>query len=246
MPTENFEYSDSSNTFEGYISYQDKTAKRPIVIIFHDWSGCSEFSKDKAEFFASKGYVGLAVDLYGKGVRGSKTDPTVNQKLMTPFIENRELITNHYDALVNVIKELDYVDSNKIAVIGFCFGGLCALDIARTKSNLLAAISVHGLLFAPNIKTREKINANVLVLHGNDDPMVPVEQVIEFQKEMSEKQADWQLHTFGNTLHAFTNPDANSPKFDPEGNPPSFGVQYNQAADARTWVLCHELLKEVF
>lgn len=246
MITRTFEYTNNSDTFEGFISYKDQTEKRPVVIIFHDWSGCTEFSREKAEYFANKGYVGLAVDLYGKGIRGSKTDSTINQNLMAPFIENRELIIKHYDTVINAIKKLDYVDHNKIAVIGFCFGGLCALDIARTKSNLLAAISVHGLLFPPNLKTKDNISANVLVLHGNNDPMVPIEQVISFQKEMSEKKADWQLHTFGNTLHAFTNPDANSPEFNPEGNPPSFGVQYNQAANARTWVLCHEFLKEVF
>ncbi len=138
---------------------------------------------------------------------------------------------------LNALKLLPWVDDSKIAAIGFCFGGLCSLDLARTGANLKGVVSFHGLLGAPGNTEGNLIKAKILALHGHDDPMVPVEQVIAFEKEMTLAGADWQLHTFGNTMHAFTNPVANNP---------DFGTVYQPDADRRSWLAMQNFLAEIF
>jgi dienelactone hydrolase len=132
---------------------------------------------------------------------------------------------------------LPWTDSGKIAAIGFCFGGLCVLDLARTGIDIQGVVSFHGLLGAPGNTAGNIIKAKVLVLHGNDDPLAPVEQVLAIEKELTAAKADWQLHSYGNTLHAFTNPLANDP---------SFGTVYQPDADRRSWQAMRNFLAEVF
>jgi dienelactone hydrolase len=129
------------------------------------------------------------------------------------------------------------VDSKRVAAIGFCFGGLCVLDLARTGADLAGVASFHGLLNSPGNTQGKKIKAKVLVLHGNDDPMVPVEQVVALEKELTAAGADWQIHTYGHTVHAFTNPAANDPKF---------GTVYEPKADRRSWQSLRNFLEEIF
>jgi dienelactone hydrolase len=131
---------------------------------------------------------------------------------------------------------MPWVDDSRIAAIGFCFGGLCSLDLARAGADLKGVVSFHGLLGALDDNSHP-IKAKILALHGHDDPMVPVEQVIAFEKEMTKAGADWQLHTFGNTQHAFTNPLANNP---------DFGTVYQPEADKRSWILMENFLAEIF
>jgi len=134
-------------------------------------------------------------------------------------------------------KQLSWVDASQCAAIGFCFGGLCVLDLARTGSDLQGVVSFHGLLGAPGNTDGNVVKAKVLVLHGHDDPMVSVEQVIAFEQEMTRAGADWQLHCYGNTMHAFTNPLANDPKF---------GTVYQPDADRRSWQAMQNFLNELF
>ncbi|PCJ35581.1 MAG: hypothetical protein COA75_09970 [Cellvibrionales bacterium] len=128
-------------------------------------------------------------------------------------------------------------DTAKMASMGYCFGGLCSLDLARTSSSILGAVSFHGLFLAPGNTEGKKITAKVLCLHGNDDPMVPVDSVIALDKELTAAGADWQVHAYGNTLHAFTNPAAASPEM---------GMAYNAMADRRSWASLVNFLEEVF
>jgi dienelactone hydrolase len=124
-----------------------------------------------------------------------------------------------------------------VAAIGFCFGGLCVLDIARTGEELAGVVSFHGLLGAPGNTASNTINARILVLHGWDDPMAPPDHVVELSEELSAMGADWQLHAYGNTMHAFTNPDANDK---------AMGTVYNAAADRRSWIAMQNFLDELF
>jgi len=130
------------------------------------------------------------------------------------------------------------VDDKEIASIGFCFGGLCVLDLARSGVDIKGVVSFHGLLGAPeHSQPAAKIKAKVLVLHGYDDLMAPVDQVFALQQELTQAGADWQVHSYGNTMHAFTNPLANDP---------DFGTVYKAEADKRSWISMQNFLLEIF
>jgi dienelactone hydrolase len=228
-------YLDGDVLLEAFFAFDDSlSGRRPAVLINHAWGGRDDFVAEKAKKLAALGYVGFAVDMYGKGVLGS--DAEENAKLMQPFIQDRQLLLKRMQAALYAVKLMPWVDDSKVAAIGFCFGGLCSLDLARAGVDLKGVVSFHGLLGAPD-DNGHPIKAKILALHGHDDPMVPIEQVIAFEQEMTKAGADWQLHTFGNAQHAFTNPLANNP---------DFGTVYQPQADKRSWVLLENFLAEVF
>ncbi len=229
-------YLDGEVLLEAFFAYDDSfSGRRPAVLINHTWVGRDDFVAEKAKKIAASGYVGFAVDMYGKGVLGSSAEE--NAKLMQPFMDNREMLQKRMQAALYAVKLMPWVDDSKVAAIGFCFGGLCALDLSRTGADLKGVVSFHGLLGAPRNTQNNVIKAKILALHGHDDPLVPVEQVLAFEQEMTKAGADWQLHTFGNTMHAFTNPVANNP---------DFGTVYQPDADRRSWLAMENFLGEIF
>ncbi|WP_020562953.1 dienelactone hydrolase family protein [Methylosarcina fibrata] len=229
-------YMDGDVVLEAFFAYDDAVSgRRPAVLINHAWGGRDDFVADKAKKLAELGYLGFALDMYGKGVRGS--GPEENAKLMQPFMEDRRLLLRRMEAALAAVKMMPWVDDGRIAAIGFCFGGLCVLDLARSGADVKGVVSFHGLLGAPEHTQNHRIKAKVLALHGHDDPMVSVEQVIAFEQEMTRAGADWQLHAYGNTMHAFTNPLANDP---------GFGTVYQKEADRRSWQSMKNFLEEIF
>lgn len=229
-------YLDDDVMLEAFFAYDDSlSGRRPAVLINHTWVGRDDFVAEKAKKLAALGYVGFAVDMYGKGVLGSSAEE--NAKLMQPFMDSREMLQKRMNAALYALKLMPWVDDGKIAAIGFCFGGLCSLDLARTGADLQGVVSFHGLLDAPGNTQGNAIKAKILALHGHDDPLVPAGQVLAFEQEMTNAGADWQLHTFGNTMHAFTNPVANNP---------DFGTVYQPDADRRSWLLMENFLTEIF
>ncbi|MDP3902487.1 MAG: dienelactone hydrolase family protein [Methylococcaceae bacterium] len=229
-------YLDGDVLLEAYFAFDDAiTERRPAVLISHAWGGRDDFVAEKANKLAELGYVGFALDMYGKGVRGNS--PEQNSKLMQPFMVDRGLLQKRIKAALYAVRLLPWVDDSKIAAMGFCFGGLCVLDLARAGADLKGVVSFHGLLGAPDNLETNAIKAKVLALHGHDDPMGPVEQVLAFEQEMTKAGADWQLHTYGHTMHAFTNPKANDP---------AFGTVYQANADKRSWLAMKNFLAEVF
>ena len=229
-------YLDGEVLLEAFFAFDDSlSGRRPAVLINHTWAGRDDFVAEKAKKLAALGYVGFAVDMYGKGVLGSS--PEENAKLMQPFMDNREMLQKRMHAALYAVKLLPWVDDSKIAAMGFCFGGLCSLDLARTGADLKGVVSFHGLLGAPGNTQGNAIKAKILALHGHDDPMGPVEQVLAFQQEMTKAGADWQFHTFGHTMHAFTNPVANNP---------DFGTVYQPDADRRSWLAMESFFTEIF
>lgn len=236
MKTQGIDYHDDEVLLEGYLAYDDKDSnKRPAVLIAHAWAGRGEFECNKAEALAELGYVGFALDNYGKGVLGQSQDENI--ALMAPFTENRAMLRKRLLAGLEAVNKLDMVDTSRIAAIGYCFGGLCALDLARSGAKLKGVVSFHGLFNAPENLANENIKARVLALHGYDDPMVPPEKVLDLEKELSEAGVDWQIHAYGNTCHAFTNPQANAPEA---------GMVYNPTADKRSWISMKNFLEEIF
>jgi len=236
IETNTIEYKHNGTILKGVMAYDNSDKdKKPAVLVAHDWSGCNDFAIDKAKKLAELGYVGFAVDMYGDGQVAKDNDAKL--ALMQPLINDRSLLQGRMQAALDVVSSNELVDANKVATIGYCFGGLCALDLARSGANIQGAVSFHGLLFAPENSKTQNLNAKVLVLHGNDDPMVPKEQVNGFEKEMNAAKADWQFHAFGGAMHAFTNPLANDH---------DFGTVYNESADKRSWFLTQNFLKEIF
>ena len=231
------EYTDGSTVFEGYVAKPADLSKRaPGVILAHEWSGLNEAMKDAADRIAVLGFVCFALDVYGKGVRGDQTGD--NSHLMNPLMADRRLLRQRLLAGLNAALQLPLVDSNCIAAVGYCFGGLCALDLARTASpELKAIVSFHGGLQPPQIGTQVPITASILLLHGWDDPVVPPQDVLAVAKELTDAGADWQLHAYGHALHAFTFQGANFPER---------GIAYNEAADRRSWAAMQAFFAELF
>lgn len=236
IQTKTVEYSQDGKTFEGFLAWDGgKSGSRPGVVISHAWGGAGEFEQDRARDLAQLGYAGFCLDLYGKGVRGS--NPEENSKLMQPFLKDRALLQSRMQLAVDVARKQEQIDDAKVAAMGYCFGGLCVLDLARTAADVRGVVSFHGLFAPPGNTAGNKIKAKVLALHGWDDPMVPPDAVVALAAELTEAGADWQIHGFGHTKHAFTHPEAQDP---------AHGLQYNESAKNRSWKMLVDFLAEIF
>lgn len=230
------DYSDGETVLEGRLAWDDSfDGPRPGVLVSHAWGGRGDFEDGKADDLARLGYAAMALDLYGKGVRGN--GPEENAALMQPFLDDRAMLQQRLLTSLETLRAQDEVDAARVAAIGFCFGGLCVLDIARTGEDLAGVVSFHGLFGAPDNTAGNTINARVLALHGWNDPMATPEAVNALAAELTSMGADWQVHAYGNTMHAFTNPAANDPEM---------GTVYNAQADRRSWRAMTNFLDELF
>lgn len=236
MITQTLDYSDGDTELEAYAAFEAAQMQKPLVLIAHDWTGRREFACQAAERIAAMGYVGLALDMYGKGVFGVDGDTDTNAALMGPFAADRGLLRQRIRAALVAGRNIPQVDPTRVAAMGYCFGGMCVLELARSGADVLGVVSIHGILAAGEA-INEDIKAKVLCLHGHDDPMVPPEQVLAFETEMTEAGADWQLHAYGSTMHAFTNPAANNP---------DFGTVYSAKAEQRSYRSLENFLAELF
>ena len=234
MHTKSIAYQDGDCDLEAFVAYPSEK-KGPLVILCHAWKGRDAFICEKAQEIAQWGYVGFALDMYGKGVSGKSKEESA--ALKRPFIEDRSLLQKRVIKGFEVASNLPYVDAKRVAVLGLGFGGICALDLARSGANLKGAISIYGHFDPPPKFLIKPIKAKVLILHGYNDPIIPQEELRRFEKEMDEGRVDWQAHIYGNTMHAFATPGAN----DPEA-----GLLYNPVAAARAWIAVREFLHEVF
>lgn len=230
------DYRDGDLVFEGKLAWDDDIAgPRPGVLVAHTIRGRSQFEEGKAELLAAMGYTGFAIDVYGKDAIGSEFDDC--RDMMESLRNERAVLQRRLLQAVQALRDQAEVDALRIAAIGYCFGGLCVLDIARTGEALAGVVSFHGLLDAPGNTAGNRIRARILALHGWDDPLATPEQAVAFGAEISSMGADWQLHCYGNVRHAFTNPAADA----------SNGVTvYNDAADRRSWAAAEYFLSELF
>lgn len=237
MHSEYLDYYDDSTCCKAYLAYDKSSAqKRPSVLIAHAWAGQSDFERSKADELAKMGYVGFALDNYGQGKCGNSMEE--NAKLMQPFLDDRQMLLKRLLAGVSAAEKHGAVDSSRIAAIGYCFGGLCVLDIARSADKRVkGVVSFHGLFTPPSIGKQEKITASVLALHGYADPMAKPDALLALGKEMDAAGADWQVHAYGGVVHAFTNPEADMP---------GHGVIYDAKADRRSWIAMSNFLSEIF
>ena len=236
MHTETIEYATGDAELEGYLAFDPaRPGPRPGVIVAHAWRGRDDLAAEKAEALAGLGYVGFAADVYGKGLY-AETDEQA-QALMQPLLDDRRLLRERIGAAVHTLARDERVDSNRIGAIGFCFGGLTVLELARSGAPVRGVVSFHGLLHTPSPQDARNITGKVLALHGNDDPLAPPEHVAAFFQEMTAAGVDWQVIVYGNAMHAFTNPTASDPQK---------GLVYDPRADRRSWQAMRGFFEEVF
>ncbi len=229
-----FDYSQNGVTYEGYVS-RPVASNAPVVMVAHAWAGPGEHERAAADRLAELGYVGFVIDVYGKGNRGNSVEE--NTKLMMPLLEDRAELQGRLKLAIETVRGLDNVDSSRVAALGYCFGGLCVLDIARMGSDVRGVVSFHGLFTPDPALKGTSITAKVLALHGWDDPMADPQSVRDLTSELTKAGADWQLHAYGGTVHAFTNKVANDP---------DMGTVYSPSADKRSWTAMTNFLAEVF
>jgi dienelactone hydrolase len=237
IKTEVIEYKQADAVLEGVLVYDDELAAAvPGIVMVHDWMGISEFTVERAKRVAQLGYVVLAADIYGQGVRPQSTEEASQQA--TKYKTDVGLMRARVLSAVDVLKNNPKVDSQRLASMGFCFGGTVSLELARSGADVEGVISFHGGLATPSPMDAKDVKAKVLVLHGADDPYVPAQEVQAFQEEMNKGNVDWQMIYYSGAVHSFTRPDA--------GDDPSKGVAYNANADRRSWEAMKQFLDEIF
>jgi dienelactone hydrolase len=237
MKKELIEYRHGNAVLEGYLVYDDQMkGKRPGVIVVHEWYGLNDYARERTEQLADLGYTAFAIDMYGKGVRAKNVEEAA--KLAGIYRSDRRLMRTRAAAGLDTLRRQPFVDTGRIAAIGYCFGGGTALELARSGAELSGVVSFHGNLDTPNPDDAKAIRARVLALHGADDPLVTPEQVHAFQGEMRNAALDWQMVIYGGAVNSFTNPAS--------GSDPSRGIAYNEKADKRSWAAMRLFLDEMF
>ena len=235
--TRTVEYKEGSTVLEGYLAYDDDfKGKRPGVMVVHEWTGLGDYVKQRAQQLAKLGYVAFAADIYGKGIRPKNPEEAAAQAKI--YRENRQLMRSRANAGLQELRRFNLTDDDRVAAIGYCFGGGTVLELARSGANVDGVVSFHGNLDTPNASDANNIKGKVSVLHGAEDPLVPVEQVMAFAQEMTQAAVDWQMVAYGGAVHSFTNPEA--------GNDKSKSVAYNEPADKRSWSAMKGFFAEIF
>src|SRR5581483_8216085 len=221
----------------GYLAYDDQTAhKMPGILVMPEAFGLGVNAKNRADRLAALGYVALAGDPYGNGIETADLQEAI--KLATELMTDPTKFRARGRAGLDKLASLPQVDSNRLAVIGYCMGGTFALELARSGAPVKGVVSFHGGLATQAPAEPGKTKAKILVCHGADDPFVPPAQVNDFAEEMTKAGVDWQLISYGGTVHSFTNPTAAT-----VGNP---GIAYNKSADERSWQAMRNFFSEIF
>jgi dienelactone hydrolase len=233
IDTELVRYQDGHVDLSGMFVWDDvQTEKRPGILVVHGGAGLDEHAKKQAKRLAELGYVVFACDMYGEGVMGDR------QRVMARINElcaEPGRVSRRAAAGLEVLRSHPMVDG-RVAAVGYCFGGMTVLELARSGAELRGAVSVHGTLKTVQRCKAGAVKAKILVCHGALDPHVPIAQVNDFIAEMTDAATDWQLIVYGGASHGFTH----------EGDSPIPGVAYSALADTRSRIAILDFLREVF
>jgi dienelactone hydrolase len=237
VKTEVVRYKQGDTTCVGYLAYDDSLAgKRPAVLIAPEWWGVVDYPKHRAEQLAQLGYVAFVADVYGNGTVAATPDEARSHAMS--FYTNRALLRSRMAAAFSTLKGQPQTDEKRIAVIGYCFGGAAALELARSGADLVAVVTFHGSLSTPNPTDAKNIKGKILVCTGADDPNIKPEEINAFESEMRAAGVNYQVNVYGGAVHAFTNPAA--------GSDNSKGAAYNAQADHRSWEAMRIFFDEIF
>jgi dienelactone hydrolase len=238
VKTQEMEYKQGDTTLQGFLAYDDAVkGKRPGVLVVHEWWGHNQHARNQAIRLAKAGYVGFALDMYGKGKLA--THPQDAQAFMQEAVKDPQVATARFNAALELLKKQPQVDATKIAAIGYCFGGGVVLAMARGGADLVAVATFHGAL-EPHGPPAEKgkVKPRILVQTGGADPMITAVQVDKFKKEMKDAGAKVEVIVYPKAKHSFTNPDADKAGMD--------GLAYDADADKKSWDELVKFFKQVF
>ena len=235
LHTETIGYKHGDTALEGYLAYHDAIqGKRPGVLVIHCFRGLRDFDKERTEQLANLGYIAFAIDMYG--VRPK--DDNEAFALAKSYRDNRSLMRSRANAGLEVLKKHKLTDAKRIAAIGYCFGGGVALELARSGADMVGVVGFHAALHTPTPADAKNIKGKVLALHGADDPVVPIDEVLAFQDEMRKAKVDWQMVFYGGAVHGFTMPESDTDL--------SKRAAYNEKADKRSWEAMKDFFAEIF
>lgn len=232
MQESDLEYTVGNQAFKGFLITHEGLAKKPpAILIVPTWRGMDSFAINKARQVAKLGYTAFVADVFGNGKSAADEKEAFN--FISPLFVDRKLLRERIQGSFEALKKSPFVDPDLIGAIGYCFGGLTVLELLRSGSPVKGVVSFHGVLgyhladlAATPIPNAENIKASALILHGDEDPLVTEEDLLNLKNEFRKIRIDWQLIIYGGTAHSFTNPDAH----DPEN-----GMLYNPEVDKRSW-----------
>jgi dienelactone hydrolase len=231
------DYTVGGVALQGFVAWDDaSTAKRPGIVVVHEWWGHNDHARAQAKRLAEAGFVGFALDMFGEGKVASHPDDAM--KFVTEATKDPAVTQARFDAAVAELKKDPHVDASKIGAIGYCFGGTVVLAQARRGADLDAVASFHGGLGGLPPVTPGAVKARVFVYTGGADPMIPAAQVETFRKEMAAAGAAVEIVTYPGAKHGFTNPAAGSFGMD--------ALAYDAAADKESWAAMVKAFKGVF
>ena len=235
--TESVTYTHGDVVLEGYVAWDDSYSElRPGVLVVHEWTGVNDYTRSRCRQLAELGYVAFAVDMYGKGIWPQTTEEAAQQAGI--YRGDRPLMRERVRAGLAELRRNPVCDVERIAAIGYCFGGGTVLELARSGAEIAGVVSFHGNLDTPDPTDAGNVVCKVLVCHGADDPHVPDQQVATFFDEMRAAGVDYQFIAYSGAVHAFTNSDA--------GDDPSQGAAYNAGAERRSWQHMLTFFAELF
>ena len=237
MTTQTLTYMDGTTTLKGFLAFDEKqTGKRPGVVVMPEAFGLGANAKDRATRLAGLGYVALGADPFGDGREFTDLQDAI--KVAGALMADPAKFRQRARVALDKLASLPQVDASKLAMIGYCMGGTFSLELARDGAPLRGIVSFHGGLQTQRPAAAGQIKAKILVCHGADDPMIPAAQVGAFIEEMTKARADWELISYGNTVHSFTNPQADGTMMP--------GIKFNKQSDARSWLAMRNFFDEIF
>ena len=230
------DYKDGETTLRGHLYWDDRYEdKRAGVLVVHEWWGLNAYAKMRARMLAEAGYVAFAPDMYGDG---KVTEHASEAKAWKEQISaNVDAWVQRAKAGLDQLKELEQIDPERIAAIGYCFGGTTVMQMAYAGMDVKGVASFHGSL-PPPPESLQSVAPRILVAHGRDDAFIPAERIVAFQSGLDRIGADWEMTIYSGTRHGFTNPGAGDYGID--------NLAYNETADKRSWAATKRLFDEVF
>jgi dienelactone hydrolase len=233
-------YSTADKTMKGYYVYDDAVqGPRPAVMVVHEWWGLNEYSRSRAEMLAKMGYAALAVDMYGDGKTADHPDDA--GKFAAEVMQSLPVMKDRFNAALSLLKKSKFVDTTRIAAIGYCFGGGVVLAMAREGADLKAVATFHGSIATEHPAEKGMVKAKVLVCNGADDKFVSADAIKSLKSEMKAAGADFKFINYPGAIHGFSNPGATE-----LGKKFSMAIAYNKNADTKSWAELQKFLKRSF